>query len=73
MSNPIKVTVVGNSLVGKSTLMLHFKDGHYTESPPPKVEEYTKSVTVDGTEFQLTCTDTRSTVCFLFLACSSDR
>lgn len=62
MSNSVKVTVVGNSLVGKSTLMLHFKDGTFTENPPQKVEEFVKSITVDDVEYQLTCTDTRSTV-----------
>lgn len=54
--------MVGNSLVGKSTLMLHFKDGTFTENPPQKVEEFVKSITVDDVEYQLTCTDTRSTV-----------
>ena len=58
----IKFTVVGNTLVGKSTLMLYFKDGSFVENPVPKVDEFTKSVTVDGSEYQLTCTDTRSTV-----------
>jgi len=61
MANSVKVTVVGNSLVGKSTLMLHFKDGVYSENPPPRVEEFIKNITVDGAEYQLTCTDTRST------------
>jgi GTPase SAR1 family protein len=62
MSNNIKVTIVGNTLVGKSTLMLYFKDGAYVENPPPKVDEFQKNVTVDGTDYTLTCTDTRSTV-----------
>jgi len=56
----IKCTVVGNSLVGKSTLMLYFKDGTFTENPPPKVDEFTKTVNVDGVDYQLLCTDTRS-------------
>jgi len=42
--------------------MLYFKDGvFFTENPPPKVEEFVKSVTVDDVEYKLTCTDTRST------------
>jgi len=57
----LRACIVGNTGVGKSSLLSVFKGSPFPENPRPKLEEFPKTVTVDGVEHQLTCADTRST------------